>query len=129
VRSGGYKIRYKVRALAPLACVLLLVTASAAGAGGNPHPGGTVILTGTVCDWPLLLKSHVAQPQGVEVSVDAWVGGRRLLGALKGSTVYMFGNSSLVQAPTTKRGPFVVRAVRTLSRCAPLRVVFTWGGR
>src|SRR4051812_10467839 len=59
--------------------------------------------------------------------VDAYVGKFRMLGVKMntGDTVYMVGNSAVVQATQNNKG-VTVRAVRTVPVCAQLRVVFMW---
>jgi hypothetical protein len=87
------------------------------------------VLRGRVCDQPVFLyDAHRYPGKATGVTVDAWANGQRLLGVVRGRSIYLLGASMVVQADVNTRR-FAVRAVRTVSTCASLRVVFEWGAR
>jgi hypothetical protein len=112
------------RVLLGLALVAALAAASSTDAGTPPH---VVVLLARVCDRPLVLRAPTVPPAthgGRPTYIYAWVNGRRMSGVVKGSTIYLVGDSTVVQVPMF--GAAVVRAVRTIPRCALLRVKFAW---
>lgn len=106
-------------------CIALLALASPALAGVPQHPGGQhrVMLSARVCGTSIKLVG-ARQPKHSQVYADAFVNHHRLLGVLKGSTVYMVGASTVVQVPISPR--LVARIARTVPGCALVEVVFTW---
>jgi hypothetical protein len=107
------------------ALVALLALAPFAGASGLHRQ----VLSGRVCDRPVVLHdSHPFPVNAAGITVDAWANGQRMLGIVRGRSVYLLGASMVVQADVNTHR-FAVRAVRTVSTCASLRVVFEWGAR
>lgn len=102
-----------------LLSLVALLVAPGATAAPKHHE---LTVRGEVCGQTMGFLAPVTDGSG---SVDAYVGKFELLGLQVGRTVYMVGDSTVVQATSSDSG-VSVRAVRTVPVCARLRVVFDW---
>jgi hypothetical protein len=114
--------------------LLLIAVALAASATGarastppvNPHAGFRYLFTERVCGTTRIFRHRVAPvPDGYVGMIDAWVNGVRLLGWASGGTTYLFGNHTLIETPSNDAAKeLTYRVVRSIRRCATLRVLY-----
>ena len=108
------------------AIALALAVAAPAGATQPPRAHAMYVMHAKVCGKPILIHGGFRlPPSNVAATVDGFVNGHRLRGATMGADLYLFGASTIVQAPIDGRQP-IFRAVRTMPRCAHLRLVIEW---
>lgn len=119
-----------MRTIALIATVAALLP-SAVAAATPPAPkehGATRLMARIRGGTDTVLRIRHASDPDIDLYVDAWVNGQRLLGLVKAGDLYLVGTSSVVQCPV-KVPPthtFTCRATRTLPTLATLRLAVTW---
>ena len=116
-----------MRRLAVTVAAALALAGGASTAGAVDHPGAyhVVTLDKRVCGTPVTMTAPQLMPAHGTVSLDGYVNGKRMYAGVASGGLYLFGSFTVVQAARTGTH-IAARAVRTIPRCAHVRLIWRW---